>query len=181
MIPIYLHSIKIIPKPLLLIFLFGCSDSHIITTNPLGSQLSSFGSEVVLITGEEEWYNEYPELKQSLLNNRDKGLEEGFYTGSHWSTVNKNKATKINFYFFQDKLYKIRWTYHRLDYPELESLSEETDAYFESLLGEPNGQSHFGNMIWKTEGLFLQTFLDIADYQIELRVDSIHQVVNSLN
>jgi hypothetical protein len=147
---------------------------------PFGHTIDSFGDDLSLITGEESFYQEYQDLKKSLLKNRSIGLEEGYYNGQSLQTIDGKEASKINFYFFKDRLYKIRWTFHRLEYPDLETLSKDLDQSLTVTYGPPNGKAYFGNMVWVMDSLYLQTFLDFSDYQIELRLDSVHHIVSTL-
>lgn len=145
----------------------------------LGSPISDFKGQVNLLTGNEEIYQKNEWLRESLLKNIRNGIREGYYTGEH-SYVNGLLASRTTLIFYNDELYKIRWSFDVYDFPRLQETGPRLNDFLASKYGPGKEDEIFILNIWQARKNYLQSFLDDTEYQIEYRNRRIHKKVEAL-
>lgn len=115
-----------------------------------------------------------------MLKNIENGIQEGLYGGSEFNKINEKEATQTTFYFYQNKLYKIRWSFFRNAIADFNSVIQNIDEYIHTKYGPPTEKGITGMSIWRSNNLFLHTFQELNEYQIEYRDEVIHDYLRKL-
>lgn len=147
----------------------------------LHTEIGFYGDDFVLLTGEESIYLEHDWLRKSLLKNIADGIREGEYIGSDYNTINEVKASKTTFYFYNDKLYKVRWFFYPYEYSDITALAEELNRYLERKFGNGKDEKFIPLKVWNGNRNYLQSFMDDQEFQIEYRDAITHDIVRKLN
>lgn len=145
----------------------------------LNTNIEDYSESIYLLTGEESLYKKYDWLKVSLEKNIERGIREGLYRGDKLNYINKIAAVKTTVYFYNNKLFKVRWTFKNNE-GALEEISEDIHNYLVEKYGPVNSETMFGMKVWKGEENYLHTFLESSEFQVEYRDQKIHQAVESL-
>jgi len=146
----------------------------------LGMPLEPLKPSVYLITGKEQVYRNNPWLAQSYLRNLDRGILEAIYEGTTANYLNGRKASDTKLHFFNEQLYKIRWTFERKDLGNPKTHLEDFKAYFIKKYGNPTQEILGDTFIWEKAGQRMQLFADHESLQVELRDNEIEKKLKSL-
>ncbi len=147
----------------------------------LNTPVTAYSSDIELITGNEDIYFEYEWLRNSVLKNIANGIREGVYVGSKHNIINDIKASKTTFFFYRDKLYKIRWFYKKSDYVGINDIANKLDDFLIARFGKTNDKGFLTSKVWRGREKYLQSFLEEGEeYQIEYRDMIIHETVRQL-
>lgn len=136
--------------------------------------------EVLLISGDEEIYAKYPELRKNVVKNISDGIREGLYAGYTFNKIEKFQASRTTLFFYEEELFKVRWFFQKKEFPNLEEVSEQLTAYLEERYGE--GKEEIPGLLksWKGRKRYLQYFSDENELQIEYRDEKIQKKVDKL-
>ena len=156
-------------------------DSISFNSIKLGQHISEFENNFYYISGNEAIYQRDSSLRNSILNNIKNEIREGIYRGNTLNTINQIPASKTTFFFYQGKLFKIRWDFRKSDFDEFEAVSKSLNSYLLKTLGKITGEE-FGLMLfWEGRNNYLQSFADTDLFQIEFRNKDTHSIVTQLN
>lgn len=148
----------------------------------LNTALTQHEEDLRLITGDEEIYMKYPNLRENVLKNIENGIREGLYGGYTYDVVNGVRASRTTFFFYQGELYKVRWFFLRNQHADLEDKVAKLNAFLEEKYGPTTEEGFLTLMAWKGKGKYLQSFFDEEnEFQIEYRDEKIHRKVEALN
>lgn len=146
----------------------------------LGMPLEPLKPSVYLITGKEQVYRDNPWLAQSYLRNLDRGIIEAIYEGQTANFLNGRKASDTKLHFFNEHLYKIRWTFERKYLGNPKTHLEDFKTYLIKKYGNPTEVILGDTFIWDQAGQRLQLFADNESLQVELRDDEIEKKLKAL-
>ena len=149
----------------------------------LGDPLTDFSESVYLLTGDEELYQQYDWLKESLLKNIENGIREGLYTGSGLDIIAGKRASKMTLFFYKEELYKVRWSFDKIGYSDPQKAGKELDTVLVDKYGPTTDEQPYGPYvlrIWKGDTYYMQSLGDEDEYQIEYRNELVHQEVEAL-
>jgi hypothetical protein len=135
----------------------------------LGEEYSSIQSSLYLITGKEPVYRQNPWLAESFLRNVNRGIQEAIYEGNTLHVVNGRKASEMRVLFYNNKLYKIRWTFYAGDFSNLPLIFSEFMDYYVKRFGAPSQTILGDTLIWEGKTNRLQVFIDKESIQVEFR------------
>ena len=146
----------------------------------LGESLGELNDSLYLITGKEPVYQRNPWLAQSFLRNLDRGLQEAIYEGNTFHILNGRKASDMRVHFYKEKLFKVRWTFDRKDFPNLSGVFSEFKDCFQKRYGPTTGTIFDDTLIWEGSRNRLQVFMDDDSIQVEFRNQLIEKTIQVL-
>lgn len=146
----------------------------------LGQGLNELVDELQMITGNESVYHNYPRLAESVKNNLKKGIKEGIYLEGPKRIINGYSASGHRVLFFQDKVYKIRWTFERNDFPVLKEVFQNFLNQYTKAFGTPTDNIMEDTFVWKGSKNRLQLFMDDNSIQVELRDEAVETAIKYL-
>ncbi len=177
-------------KYFILVLLVGSFSSHAqkeinkksVNELELNTPLSQYETDLRLITGEEEIYENYPNLKENVKKNIANGIREGLYGGYRYNGINGIPASRTTLFFYKDELYKVRWFFQRNQHPDLQGVVDQINGYLTGKYGEADGTGSLAFWyFWRSKKRFLQSFFDEEnEFQIEYRDEKIHKAVEKL-
>lgn len=148
----------------------------------LNTSLTQYEGDLRLITGEEEIYKNFPNLRENVLKNLENGIREGLYGGYTYNVINEIPATRTTFYFYNEELYKVRWFFLRDHHSDLETVVDQINDFLVKRYGEADRSGSLAFWyVWRSKKKYLQSFFDEEnELQIEYRDEKIHQIVEKL-
>lgn len=146
----------------------------------LGESLDELSNSLYIITGKEPIYQQNPWLAQSFLRNLDRGLKEAIYEGSTLNILNGRKATDMKAHFYNEKLYKVRWTFNRKNFQNLPAVFAEFKDYFQKRYGPTTDTIFDDTLIWEGNTNRLQLFIDQESVQVEFRDNVTEKKIQTL-
>lgn len=169
----------------LLVFNLSAAAQKTINNTPindlkLNTSLSQYDNDVRLITGYEEIYANFPNLKENVLKNISNGIREGLYGGFLYNGIDGIPSSRTTLFFYNEELYKVRWFFLASDNANLENVATQLNKYLEKLYGPGDEQIPGLLKVWQTKKRYIQSFSDETEFQIEYRDEKIHQKVEKL-
>ena len=146
----------------------------------LETPLNAYEKDLYLLTGNEEIYFDHPHLRENIKKNIERGIREGIYTGSELNYVNGLKAGKMTLFFYQEKLYKVRWFFDKISHANLSEVAKQLNDYLENNLGKATDEAFVFMKVWNEPKYYLQTFLEDEEFQIEYRNQRVHELIRNL-
>ena len=146
----------------------------------LGSGIEAFSGEVFLFTGDEDIFDGNPNLKENVLRNISKGIEEGIYFGYELHKIAGIEATRFTLFFYQRKLYKARWSFQKNSVANFNQSISKIKNHIVKTYGQGKEEIPELLRIWETKKKYLQLFSEEEEIQIEYRDPKIHEKVELL-
>ncbi len=164
---------------------FSSSAQKIINKTPvneleLNTSLSQYRNDLRLITGDEEIYRNYPNLKENVKKNIANGIREGLYGGYAYDKIDGIPASRTTLFFYKNELYKVRWFFLKSELRNFEEVQSELTQYLKDKFGPGEEQIPELLNVWQTKKRYLQAFSDENEFQIEYRDEKIHRAVEKL-
>ncbi len=153
----------------------GCSGNPVDSDKQLngvilGAGLEAWASEVYLYDGSEPFYQDYPTIRQSLLDNLEKGIKQGTYEGQSRLFWQNFKARQLRVTFYQDQLYQAQWDFAAFEDTDINALSDYLLERFKNTYGDPQQMEYpdFTLWIWQNNIYYLSIF---QEEDLELTVE----------
>lgn len=182
---VFLCGMKILIQAMFLIGLSANAQKAInkvsVNALELNTPLIQYGGDLRLITGEEAIYQNYPNLKENVLKSIANGIQEGLYGGYEYDSIDGIRASRTTFFFYNEKLYKVRWFFLRNEHPDLEEKIDRLNTYLLDKYGPTTEEGFLTLNAWKTKKRYVQSFFDEEnEFQIEYRDEKVHRIVEKL-
>lgn len=103
----------------------------------LYTHLSEYAKSIRLISGDEEIYEDAPDIRQIIQDKIALGIREGEYQGGPLENIGGFEAFKLSMHFYQDTLYKAQWAFKIYEEEKLKKLEALLLKDFSSQLGKP--------------------------------------------
>ncbi len=160
---------------LIIVTLFGCASPAIgdetqLNGIVLGAPRSQFLENFYYYTGEESFYQDYPTIRESLLNNIRNGFREGVYEGQSLLNLGAWQAHSLTLIFYQEMLYKAQWSFKAVEGADVNAVASGLIDSIEYAYGKGVTEEYpeFTVTVWEGEEYRLQTF---QESDLELSVE----------
>ncbi len=114
-------------------------DIDALNTIQMGDDIQKYQSELYLLTGDEPFYDRNPGLKKIIQQKLAHGLKEGMYNGKSLNVLNEYAAGRMNLFFYQDKLYKVTWSFRYAS--DMRKLANDMAEFLTNQFGLPHEET----------------------------------------
>lgn len=166
----------------LLFFIYTCAyqpadDETQLNGMVLGAPRQDFLQDFHFYTGEEPFYKDYPTIRESLLQNIAKGIQEGVYEGEDLLRFGQWQAHGLTLTFYHEKLHKAQWTFKAFEGAEVLKIAQSLGSRFEHAYGAGAVQNYpeFTITVWQGISYQLQTFQE-GDLELTVSFQDMREI-----